>query len=125
MKRRDILSLAPAVVLGCTIPAGACTLSLSETPIMALYRRYVEISASARAYTHDPKDGDGEDEALDRLFFNERDEVEDQLFALPCQSAQDMAAKALVSHCHGDFTCLDYDRNPFWAEARALVGVSE
>ncbi|WP_283176825.1 hypothetical protein [Gemmobacter sp. 24YEA27] len=125
MKRRDILSLAPAAVLGCTIPVGACTLTLSETPIMALHRRYVDINDAARAYVHDEISGEGEGDAVERLFFREWDRVEDAITAIPPTTAQDMTAKTLVAHCHGDFTCLNYDTSPFWAEARALVGGDE
>lgn len=124
MNRRHLLTLAPAALAGCAAPVQAACSMPVETPIMALYRRYAEINAASEAYVYDPADGDDEDLVVDLLFLNERDAIEEQLMALPAVTAQDLAAKALVSHCHGDFTCLPYDRDPFWIEARALVGAA-
>ncbi|MBJ2151753.1 hypothetical protein [Paracoccus sp. IB05] len=73
----------------------------------------MDISDAARTYVHDETSGEGEDDAVERLFFRERDQVEDAIMAIPPTTAQDMAAKTLVSHCHGDFTCLNYDTSPF------------
>ena len=81
---------------------------------MRLYRQYQAISAAAEA--HPSMD----DDEVNRLFYDERDRVEDEMFAQPSLTAQDMAAKMLVAHCHGGFSCLDYD-GTYWAEARQLV----
>ncbi len=122
VSRRTLLRAAPAVGFAAIVAGSVPVEAATETPIMALYRRYMKINEAWRAYIYTPADGDDEDEAVHRLFHRHRDEVEDQIMSLPSQTAQDMAAKALVSHCHGDMTCLHYETDPFWAEARALVG---
>lgn len=113
MKRRDMLAIGAAAL---TLPVtGTAALSEPESQIMVLYRRYCAITEAARAH---PSENDAE---LDALFYDERDMIEDQLARIPAVSAQDMAAKMLVAHCHGDFTCLDYHNDPIWVETRALV----
>ena len=84
---------------------------------MSLYRRYVALSDAASVHICATADEDAE---LDRLFYEERDRVEDEMFALPSQTPQDMAAKMLVAHSHGEQSCLDFD-GMYWAEARVLV----
>ncbi len=87
----------------------------AETPIMALYRQHVEITKEAM--DHPSID----DDELDRLFYNRRDEIEDRMMALPCQTPADFAAKSIIAHCHGGVVP-DWETNPIWIEARALVG---
>lgn len=120
--RRQLLAAAPAAGFAAMVAGAVPVEAMAETPIMDLYRRYVEINTAAQAYVYDLADGDDEDEVAERLFYRFRDQVEDQLMATPAVTAQDMAAKMIVAHKDGDFTCLHYDRDPVWAEARALVG---
>ncbi|MCB1468095.1 MAG: hypothetical protein KDK08_13350 [Rhizobiaceae bacterium] len=114
MNRRSLLKTAPAVALVACVPLPAAA---AETPVMRLYRRYVALSDAASAHISTTADEDAE---LDRLFYNERDRIENEMFALPSQTPQDMAAKMLVVHSHGEQSCLDFD-GMYRAEARALV----
>lgn len=120
INRRSLMTAAlaaPVVAVGAAAPVVAVE---SETPVMALFREWKRIDARAKAYTYNPADGGNEDEVLDRLFYNDRDAVEDRMMDTPSRTAQDMAAKMVIAHCFGDLSCLDWDGR-FWAEARALV----
>jgi hypothetical protein len=88
---------------------------VAETPVIALYRQYAAITDEAEAHPSI------DDDELDRLFYNRRDEIEDRMMALPCQTPADFAAKSIIAHCHGGVVP-DWETNPIWIEARALVG---
>lgn len=89
----------------------------SETPIFALYRRYQEITDTAEAH---PSTDDAE---LERLFYKERDAIEDAINALPCTGPADFAAKAVVATARGSL-CLEWTKDPLWKEARNLIEVA-
>lgn len=104
------------------IAAGAATLvpvadAAAQTPIMALYQRYCILTVAADRHVCTAADPD---EELERLFFADRDQIEDQIMALPCVSAADFAAKLIVDSCRGDL-CADWADGLIWIEARALT----
>jgi hypothetical protein len=99
-----------------TLPA---TADRSQTEVLRLFHRYQAIKAAANA--HIPKArGKGEDAEMMRLFWRHADKIEDRMMALPSTSAAALAAKMIVAHCDGDFSCLSLD-DPVWVEARALT----
>lgn len=110
MKRRLIITAAPAALIGCALPIEA----QSPSRILALYRRRCElVSASAAS-------GIMDDDELDRLFWNEIYAIDDEANLLPSQNAADLAAKAIIATADGQ-NCPNWDYDPFWIEARALV----
>lgn len=108
--RRALLKAAPAALFLGSPAAQA------ETPVMALFRKHQELTEAASA--HPSLD----DEELERLFYAERDQIEDEMMALPALTARDMAAKMIAAHAYGHHSCLSYDKEPAWLEARALIG---
>jgi hypothetical protein len=109
--RRALLKAVPGLAL-----VGAGPVDASATPVMVLFRKHQEITAAATAWPND------DNEELERLFYQKRDRLEDEMMALPTLTAQDMAAKMIVAHAYGDHSCLSYSKEPVWREARALVG---
>lgn len=119
MNRRNFLSAATA---GAAAPAHALEAQTSETPIIELYRQIEEINSEAATYDTGMT-GDEENDELDRLFYNRRDQLEARMMALPCLCAADFAAKVVVSTCQGDLFH-DWDTGAIWKEARALIAGS-
>lgn len=112
--RRHLLAAIPAVGLAITaVPANA-----QETPIMALFRRYQELTDLADAYK--PNDMSVTGEEMDRLFYDERNQVASSLMALPCKCVADFAAKLIVDTCRGSMFSA-WETGQIWIEARALV----
>ena len=109
----------PAATPG--LPSVSTIAARQGARVMDLYRRFQDISAAAAAYEGDPDSDESPDDVLDRLFYDERDRIEDEMMAIPSVTAQDMAAKMLVAHRGGELTCLKFEDAPVWAEARALV----
>lgn len=117
MMRREVFMGAVGVVL-CT-GAGSSRLQAdgAETPILALYRRYVALTDQAAAHICTTDDEDAE---LDRLFYDERNRIEDAMIAMPSTCAADFAAKVTVYTCEGSvFT--DPECSEVWLEARRLI----
>lgn len=108
--RRAILLGLPLVVASAGMAAEAPP--PSDTPILALYREYSAIKEIIRSTSSDE---------LEDWFFAQSDRIEAAMTELPCTCAADFAAKMLVSHCDGDFSCLG-KTDPVWVEARQLVG---
>ncbi|MCW1931735.1 hypothetical protein [Pararhodobacter zhoushanensis] len=114
MNRRAMLATWTSGAALAFFPAGADA-KPGESEILRLYRAYIALTDAAD--THPSLD----DDELDRLFYFERDAIEDRLISIPSTCAADLAAKMLVAHNFGDFSCL-YDCSPVWNEARALLG---
>lgn len=110
--RRALLKAAPALAMIGAVPAEAAN---TESPIMTLMRRYMELTQAADV--HPSMD----DDEMELLFYQERDRIEDEMMALPSATAADFAAKAIVATCRGGL-CLDWNTDPLWREARALIG---
>lgn len=115
MNRRHLLKSAPAVALASCVPLPAAA---SESEIIRLYHRFYEISTEAEAY--DCESIEDIDAHLDRLFYNERDRIEDALMALPYRTPGEFAAKVVIATCKGE-TFPDWQSGAIWAEARALI----
>ena len=64
-----------------------------------------------------------EDAELDRRFYNRLDQVEKEIVAYPSRCAADLAAKMVVAHCYGAFSCLCWETDPVWVEARELLSL--
>ncbi|SEB51193.1 hypothetical protein [Rhodobacter sp. 24-YEA-8] len=121
MKRRDLLTLAPAALAGCAVPARACTLRLDETLVATAYREW----AAFRAYINGPAT-----EGMKNTEFNplveELDGMGLVLLTIPAESAADFIMKVIASTDWGQGGMPDITELPeLWAEARALVGVSQ
>lgn len=129
MNRRDVLTagsaaaLMPCAVASRPMPTSMAPTDGNDTPILRLFRRHREIINSATA--HDFHDAAvDEDEELERIFYQEADRIEDEMMALPCTCAADLAAKLIVDSCCGvAFT--DWKTGPLWIEARALAGFTD
>lgn len=115
--RRALLVAAPAALAApaLAVPAAAAT----DTLILRLSRRYWSLMDAAETHVTDAT-GLAEDEELDRLFWNEADEISRRIDSLPCTCAADFAAKAIIATAKGG-VCLDWNTDPLWIEARALV----
>lgn len=117
LSRRNLLTISAGAVVA---PAAALAQGGTTTPIVALYRKYVAMRAEmAAAFDADAMSDDEYSEA----FFAASDRIEAEMMDLPCTCAADFAAKMLVSHCDGDFSCLP-KHDTIWAEARQLVGAA-
>ncbi|PZQ49788.1 MAG: hypothetical protein DI556_09975 [Rhodovulum sulfidophilum] len=98
--------------------APRATLVLDDK-IQRLFREYYALLRQAAAYVV-PEDLDVDAE-MERLFYRRTDAIDKEIAAQPAVSAADFAAKALISHCFGNDSCLRLD-GPFWTEARRLTG---
>jgi len=116
MSRRTLLTALPATGVALALPAAAET---GQTEILRLFHRHQAIKETARTHVCTAT-GKGEDDELEFLFYRHTDRLESEMMALPSTCAADMAAKMIVAHCDGDFSCLPYD-DPVWIEARALT----
>lgn len=115
MNRRTALALAPVVVLAPLASTQACP---PESPIMQLFQEWRDLSRAARGHICTEEDEEAE---LDRLFYDERDRIEDEIMTLPCMSAADFACKVIVDTNEGEIFS-DWGAGRLWREARALVG---
>ena len=89
--------------------------------ILSLHREWYDLRVAANR--HAAIDGRIiTDEEMERLFYRRTDEIEDKITATPSKTATDLAVKALIAHGYGDHSCLDFENDPFWQEARRLVG---
>ncbi len=102
---------------------------MNDTEILRLFREHRSIRQAAERHVYSGRDyGAGyknEDEEMELLFWKRTDAIEAEMNALPSTCAADFAAKMITSHCHGEFSCLDWDNNPVWIEARKLVGIDQ
>lgn len=106
MNRRQLLSGVPAagMAMSATAQPGP-----DQTPILRLFEKHCSLTSAGkenREFADDP-----------------RDQIEEEMMALPSTCAADLAAKMIVAHCYGEFSCLELDCR-VWTEARALVGAS-
>lgn len=116
MSRRTLLTMLPASGVALALPAAA---DPGQTEILRLFHRHQKIKLAARDHVCTAT-GKGEDEELERLFYRHTDKLEDDMMALPSTCAADLAAKMIVAHCDGDFSCLSWD-DPVWIEARRIT----
>lgn len=112
MKRRAILTMAPAVLVAGAIHSAALG-QPEETPVAAAFRDW---SRQRDLWRRVAQQGLEDDEAE----YAKMVALEEKMMALPSQTAKDMAIKMVVGHGFGEQSCLDYD-GIVWAEARALV----
>lgn len=113
--RRNLLTVMATMGAGLAMPVHAAPEN-DDTRVLHLFRRHYGLTMAAEAH---PSLDDGE---LDRLFYNERDSIEAEIMSLPSTCAADFAAKMLVSHAYGQFSCL-YQDAPVWTEAKELAGI--
>ena len=114
LTRRAVLAAIPATGAVLALPAAA---NPSQTEILRLFHQHQEIKAAARAHVCTTND---EDEELESLFYRQTDQLENDMLALPSTCAADVAAKMIVAHCDGAFSCLGQD-HPVWIEARRIT----
>lgn len=87
-----------------------------------MFRRHQVLVDAAEAYlkggvvVDDPKT----DEIMDRLFYDEIFQIEDEMVAIPCKTPADFAAKVIVQTSRGGI-CPNWDSGELFVEARALV----
>lgn len=118
MNRRTALAIAPVAFLA---PLTRVQAHQPESPIMQLFHEWRDLSRAARAHICTEEDEEAE---LDRLFYDQRDRIEDEIMGLPCMSAADFACKAIVDTNEGEIFS-DWREGRLWREARALVGVPD
>lgn len=113
MNRRDLMAAALALPVAGTAPVAAAV----ETPVMGLFRQWMDLWNMARA---PGASEDTWDAATDASFL-----IEGEMEKIPCQTAQDFIAKVIALSSFGICDLHDEKRDPmFWAEARAFVGVA-
>lgn len=103
----------PGVTAPKTAPDG-------DTEIMRLFRLHRALLTAARGHVSQ-KTGDDLDAELEELFYRHADKIENEIMALPCVSAADFAAKAIIDTKGGDLVS-EWKTGAIWREARALVG---
>ncbi|OJH45198.1 hypothetical protein [Paracoccus sp. SM22M-07] len=115
MKRRDILSLAPALVIPAALPARA---DAELTPVMALFRKWLELDAiEARAFA------EGADESAQDAAIERKMEIERLMMDAPKVSFIDVALTAVASSDFGG-AMIDSEKPRVWRhEARVLAGI--
>lgn len=91
---------------------------VKDTPILTLYREYRRISEAAARHVCIT---DNPDEELERLFWRERDGIEEVMVSLPSTCAADFAAKMIVETDRAAIV-QDWEEGRMWIEARALTG---
>lgn len=114
MNRRTALAIAPVAFLA---PLTRVQAHQPESPIMHLFQEWRDLSRAARGHICTEDDEEAE---LDRLFYDRRDRVEDEIMALPCMSAADFACKVIVDTNEGEIFS-DWGAGRLWREARELV----
>lgn len=95
--------------------------AILDTPILRLYREWDRLTAEGCVYVPLATDPREEDDEMERMFWEPRRRIGDQLMALPSTCAADFAAKVIVDTGAGNFLS-DWDDGDLWVEARALTG---
>ncbi|RJL22197.1 hypothetical protein [Paracoccus siganidrum] len=123
MNRRKLMKLAPVALAAGAVPAAGMSGEVPESRIIALFHRHQALVDEALAFGQDSTilDGADADEILDRMFWNEIEQIEDEMMAIPSQDARDFAAKVIVETARGQIIP-DFDQSELFAEARALTG---
>lgn len=109
MKRRDMLTAAPALAFAGHLQAEA------ETPVMQLFRQWAEILPEVQAAAQ--ADAPGADALLER-----QTDLEDAMLRAPAVDARDFATKVLA-YCHEGGATLP-NLPELWAEGRRVLGVT-
>lgn len=121
MMRREVFMAAAGAMLGAGAGSSLSVVGIgrdaADTPILVLYRRYVALTDQAAAHVCASSDEEAE---LDRIFYQERDQIEDAMMAMPSSCAADFAAKVMVDTCEGSIFS-DTERGALWVEARQLI----
>lgn len=115
MNRRSVIAM-PAVLAAAPAAALGWPRQAEASEILRLYDRWCAISDAANSVD----DVDLSDEELDRLFYDERDQVEVELMAAPCTCAADFAIKAIINTARGQVLS-DWNTGALWTEARTLI----
>lgn len=110
MTRRLAIGMLSMLGAVAAAPVGAAVADAGDTPILRLYRKYMELRTESLM----ADDADMED------YYAAFDAIEAEIAFTPSTCAADFAAKMLVTHCNGDYSLLG-SNDPVWAEARALV----
>ena len=110
MKRRELLTAAPALALAGPVQAEA------ETPVMQLFRQWVEVTPKLRAASK--ADAPDFEELLER-----QTDLEDAMLRTPSVDARDFAAKVLA-YCHEGQAYLPANMPELWADGRRVLGVT-
>ncbi|MGR1582436.1 hypothetical protein ACSSNL_13340 [Thalassobius sp. S69A] len=117
--RRNFLTTAPVFSFASLMASGATAADETNSEIMRLYREIKAVEQAAADHQTDLT-GDAEDEEQDRLFWEPREVMVDQLMALPAVTAAEFAAKLIVDTLNGQ-ALDDWHTGALWKEARALV----
>jgi hypothetical protein len=117
LSRRTFLTALPASGAAFALPVAV---QAGQTEILRLFHRHQAIMEAARTHVCISAVKD-EDDELEYLFYRHTDRLEEEMMTLPVTCAADLAAKMIVAHCGGEFTCLSFD-DAVWIEARLLTG---
>lgn len=116
VSRRTLLSAAPAFAI---LPAVAVfpALAATETPILAMFREWVPMSA----WLNGPDGQEAPAAQFDRVNAA-RIALEDRMMAEPAQGPMDVLAKMLARTHYGEDDLMSAALLPqVWSEARAVV----
>lgn len=120
LTRRGLIAAAPAtgVAMVATPFAHAMPAQGSETEILRLFREWRAYFEWAEGPATDGMDAEAFDAALDGLR-----EIEDRMFALPCQNPMDVLAKLMAFTHDGDEFADDDGRRSsvILADAKAII----
>ncbi|NPD15771.1 hypothetical protein HOY34_11210 [Xinfangfangia sp. D13-10-4-6] len=124
MQRRDLLIASGAALtasLGTQAVKAACVLNFEETPVQQAYLAW---KRSLDGWTAD-MERDSSDENGDRWCMATF-KLADDILDIPSEGPMDLIWKIMAYSYHGQHEIGDGARGEeIWAEARALVGVSE
>lgn len=112
MNRRNLLTIAPAVLISCGAPANAACSMPMETPVAVLFREWKRLCA---LYETVP---DAEVDAV----ADRRSEVAWAIYDTKATGAMDLLMKVVVATEWGECGIGDVGHSNPWAEVRALIG---
>ncbi|SET74862.1 hypothetical protein [Paracoccus homiensis] len=118
MNRREMMAALPAAAL---VPAAALSGEIlppiTETPVMALYRKWESIFA-----VQNGAEGERLTEAEHGRLDRQRWALEDAIFETPPQNAADVLAKVAARSNLGDHPLPDMKESPaFWQDLRDAI----
>lgn len=117
VSRRKLLSTLPAFAI---LPAAAAipALAATETPILAMFREWVPMTA----WLNGPVSQEASEDEFERIN-DARIALEDRMMAEPAQGPVDVLVKMLAWTHYGEDQLLTKEHQPqLWTEARAMIG---
>ena len=117
--RRTALKAAPAVALTAAVPVVASSDGGSE-----IIRLFWEEQHLIEQADEAMQNGLRDEAEINARFYDRIFEINDLMECIPSTSAADFAAKAVSFTARGG-NCLSWESDPFWIEARVLLGLPD